>query len=422
MNFWKKAQLAISDKYLRNKILFLLFAFALFRLLSTVPLPGVDTFTLTNFLENNQFLSLINIFSGGGLSALSIVMLGVGPYITASIIMQLTTVLSPRLKELYHHEGEIGRQKFAQYSRLLTLPIAAIQGVAFLVLLTQQGILPQLTVPETAVSVLIITAGAMLITWIGELMSEFGIGNGVSLLILAGIVAAMPGTIKQMIFLYDPTQLLTYIGFGIASIALVAGIVMVTEAERPLPVTYSKQVRGGNTYGGTSTYIPLRVNQAGVMPIIFALSILLFPQLLVGFLAQATSPFWQNLGNVFTTFLNSQFWYALVYFILVVAFTYFYTAITFEPDTMSENLQKNGAFIPGIRPGKTTSEYIGTIVSRITFVGAIFLGLVAVIPIIMQTITGNQTLAIGGTSLLIVVAVALDLFKRVEAQISMREY
>lgn len=412
----------IEDKSIRNRILFVMGAFIVFRFLATIPVPGIDAAQFQNFLADNQFFGLLNIFSGGGLSALSLVMLGVGPYITASIIMQLLTIMVPKLKALYHEEGDAGREKFTQYSRYLTVPIAVIQGFGLLTILGRQGVLGDMTPFAMVTALIVVVAGSILITWVGEMISEFGIGNGVSLIIFAGIVGAIPQSIQQLAFIFDMTQLLTYIGLAIAAIVIIAGVVMITEAERAIPITYAKHVRGGQTYGGTSTYLPLRINQAGVMPIIFALSILLFPQMIANFLVTSAGGAAQSIGNAFLKFLNNGWAYAITYFVLVFAFTYFYTAITFDPEATATNLQKNGAFVPGIRPGQQTTEYIGTVVSRITFVGALFLGAIAVIPIAIQSATGITAFALGGTSLLIMVAVVIDLIKKVDAQVAMREY
>lgn len=422
MTFWKKLSTVFTDRFLRKRILFIVFGFAVFRFLATIPAPGVDANQLSQILGGSDFLGLLNIFSGGGLTTLSLAMLGVGPYITASIVMQLLTVLVPRLKALYHDEGEAGKKKFIQYSRILTLPLAIIQGYALLALLQGQGIIQALSFTDRIVSLVFVVAGAMLITWIGELMSEFGIGNGLSLLIFAGIVAVLPQQIAQLAFTFDPSQIPLYLAFVVAALLVIIGVVYVNEAERPVPVTYAKTVRGGQTYGGTSTYLPLRVNQAGVMPIIFALSILLFPQLISGFLMGLDGAAWQSIGRALAFFAQTTWLYSLVYFILVFVFTFFYTAITFDSDAMATNLQKGGAFIPGVRPGEATSNYVQSIVNRITFVGALFLGLIAVLPLLMQQLTGVSTLAIGGTALLIVVSVIIDLIKKVDSQITMRQY
>lgn len=426
-NFLHKIKLIWSDGTLRNKVLFVFFALIVFRLLAAIPIPGIDSMALSRFLSNNQFFGVLNIFSGGGLTNLSIIMLGVGPYITGSIIMQLLTIMVPALKKIYHEEGEAGRKRFTQYGRLLTVPLAAIQGFTLLAILESQSIIFDLTVFDRVVNLFIVIAGAVLLMWLGELVSEFGIGNGVSLIIFAGIVSGLPATISQFVFTYiyptfDSSILPMLIGFLIAGVAVVAGIVMVTEAERPIPVTYAKQVRGMKMYGGGSTYLPLRVNQAGVIPIIFALSILLFPQMIGSFLARFSNEILVKISSVLVNFSQTSILYAVLYFILVFLFTYFYTAVTFDPEALSTNLQKNGAFIPGIRPGASTSEYISKVLTRITLVGAVFLGFIAVLPIIMQHITGITTLALGGTSILIVVSVVLDLIKKVDSQVSMREY
>ncbi len=405
-----------------KRILFVLGIFVAFRLLSAIPVPGISTFELQQFLNTNQFFGFLNLFSGGGLSQLSLVMLGVGPYITSSVIMQLLTIMSPKLKSLYQEEGEIGRKKFNRYSRFLTVPIALIQGASLLAVLAQQGVILSPSFMMIAFYAVAVTAGSFLAMWLGELISEYGIGNGVSVIIFAGIVAGIPTQVNQLVFLYDQSQLLTYIAMLVLMLVVITAVVLVTEAERPVPVTYSKQARGGAVYGGTSSYIPLRVNQAGVMPIIFAVSILMLPQFVAQLLLSSTQGTLVAIGNGITTFLNNGWLYAAVYFALVVLFTFFYTAITFDPTAMSNNLHKNGAFVPGVRPGAATEDYLGRIVTRTTVFGALFLGVIAVLPIVLQNITGMQSLAIGGTAVLIVVSVLIDIMKKLDAQISMREY
>ncbi len=421
-NFWNKIKLIWTDKTLRNKVLFVFFALVLFRLLANIPIPGVDTIALTRFISENQFLGILNMFSGGGLTNLSIIMLGVGPYITGSIIMQLLTIMVPALKKLYHEEGEAGRKRFTQYSRLLTIPLAAIQGFSLLAILESQGILINLTSFDRIVNLVIVIAGSVLLMWLGELLSEFGIGNGVSLIIFAGIVSSLPTQVSQLWFTFDQSQIPLYAMFAVSAVLVIAGIVLATEAERPIPVTYAKRVRGMKMYGGGSTYLPLRINQAGVIPIIFALSILLFPQMIGTFLARFSQPILAKISEILLSFTQTSVLYAVLYFIFVFLFTYFYTAVTFDPEALSTNLQKNGAFIPGVRPGASTSEYISKVLTRITLLGATFLGFIAVLPIIMQHITGIASLALGGTSMLIVVSVVLDLMKKIDAQVSMREY
>lgn len=420
--FLNKIKLVWTDKTLRKRVLFVFAALIIFRLFAAIPIPGIDTLALNRFLSNNQFFGILNIFSGGGLTNLSIIMLGVGPYITGSIIMQLLTIMVPSLKRIYHEEGEAGRKRFTQYSRLLTIPLAAIQGFSLLAILESQNILVNLTAFDRVINLVIVIAGSVFLMWLGELMSEFGIGNGVSLIIFAGIVSRLPATVSQLAFTFDVSQVPLYLIFLVAGILIIAGIVLVTEAERPIPVTYAKRVRGMKMYGGGSTYLPLRVNQAGVIPIIFALSILLFPQMIGAFLSRFGNVIIVKISAILVSFSQTSILYAVLYFILVFLFTYFYTAVTFDPEALSTNLQKNGAFIPGIRPGPSTSAYISKVLSRITLLGAVFLGFIAVLPIIMQHLTGIASLALGGTSVLIVVSVVLDLIKKVDAQISMREY
>jgi len=405
---------------LRKKVLTVAFLLFVFRLLAAIPIPGVDPLRLQEFFSSNQLFGFLNIFSGGGLSTLSIIMLGVGPYITATIIMQLLTIVFPKLKKAYYEEGAEGQAKFNRYSRWLTVPLAGLQGYGFLNLLMSQNVLPHLSIIDTISNVIVVTAGSVLLMWIGELISEYKIGNGISLLILAGIVASIPTTISS-VFLnnYNPS---TLIAFAIVAIVIIAGTVYVNEGERKIPVSYAKQVRGNKLYGGVSTYLPLRVNQAGVIPIIFAISILLFPQ----FIAQSAAIFSPSLSLTLnawvTTFFNNHVLYSGIYFILVFLFTYFYTAVTFDPQEIAKNLQRSGGFIPGIRPGQATTEVIAKVVRRTTFFGALFLGLIAILPNVMQIATGIQVLTIGGTALLIVVAVALEVYKQIESQLTVREY
>ncbi|MEX0913111.1 MAG: preprotein translocase subunit SecY [Candidatus Paceibacterota bacterium] len=420
--FLHKLKIAVTDEAIRKRLLFIVAALFIFRALSTIPIPGVDQAVLQQFFSNNQFLGLLNIFSGGGLANLSIIMLGVGPFITASIIMQLMTVMSPKIKSLYTEEGEAGRAKFTQYSRLLTLPLAVLQGYGFLTLLQSQGVIAGLSTFAFLTNVILIVAGSILLMWIGELVTEYGIGNGVSIIIFAGIVATLPGTVSQLAFGYTAAQLPLYLGFALVALGVLYAVVVMTEAERPVPITYAKQSRGEASYGATSSYLPLRLNQAGVIPIIFAMSILLFPQMLLNVLSSFDIPGVYAWSEKLLVLFNNQFLYAAIYFILVILFAFFYTAVTFDPDSVAKNLQRSGAFVPGIRPGGATAEYLGGLITRLTLVGAGFLGLVAVLPLGMQMATGIAALAIGGTALLIVVSVVLDLLRRVDAQVSMREY
>lgn len=415
--FWK-LRLIFSDPALRKRLLFLVGAIVLFRFLAAIPVPGVNRLALDQFFAGNQFLGLLNIFSGGGLSNISIVLLGVGPYITGAIIMQLATVLSPKMKALYTEEGEQGRTRFIAISRYITVPIAVLQGVAFLSLLQNQGILVPLTPFEFAVNVILVAAGSILLMWIGELITEFGIGNGVSLLIFAGIVAAIPTGLSQVLFTATAANIPAYVAFAAAALAVTFAVVVVSEAERSIPIAYARQVRGG----GAMTYLPIRLLQAGVMPLIFALSLLLLPQMALTGLASFGFGWALSALTWYAAFSANTWAYSVAYFLLVVLFTYFYTGITFEPKRVSDNLQKSGAFIPGVRPGRETESYIGSVVNRITFPGALFLGVLAVIPFIIQAATGITAFLIGGTALLIAVNVLLDLIRKVDAQVSLREY
>lgn len=421
-NLIHKIKLVLGDRILRKRIIMTLGVLVAFRFLAAIPIPGIDVVRLQQFLSGNEFFGLLNIFSGGGLSNLSIIMLGVSPYITASIIMQLMTVMFPKLKAMYQEEGDAGRRRFAQYSRLLTVPLALIQGYAFITLLQNQGVLSRLSAFELITNLIVITAGSLLLTWLGELVTEFGIGNGVSLIIFAGIVSVLPGELGNLLLTFEPSQLPAYLGFIAVASLVIWGVVVITEAERPIPITYAKQVRGNKMYGGVSTYLPLRVNQAGVIPIIFALSILLFPQMVVQFLANADNATVQSIATAILDFLSNQVFYGIAYFLLVFIFTYFYTAITFDPDSISKNLQRSGAFIPGVRPGTSTSQHIAKILFRLTMIGAIFLSVIAVLPLVVKGVTGITAVAVGGTSLLIVVSVVIDLVKKVDAQIAAREY
>lgn len=419
---FRKFLLLFTVPDLRKKTLFILGILAVSRIAAAIPVPGADPTRLKSFLAGNQFFGLLNIFSGGVLENLSIAMLGVGPYITASIIMQLTTMIVPRLKEIYQEEGEAGRERFNQYSRLLAVPLAFLQGYGLLVLLVRQQVLPPLDIFGYAANLIIIAAGTMFLVWLGELINEQGIGNGVSLLILAGIVSSFPRSLQQEFFSFRPEMLPGYIGFIAISLIVIAGVVVVSEGERAVPVSYAKRIRGMRVYGGTSTYLPLRVNQAGVIPIIFAVSIILFPGLIGSFLSGVPHPFAQRLSAFLIELFNNPWMYGGSYFFLVMAFTYFYTAVTFDPQQIADNLQKQGGFILGLRPGRPTAEYLTHILSRITVAGALFLGIIAVLPLIVQGVFPIRALTTGGTALLIVVSVIIETVKQVQAQLVMREY
>ncbi len=409
-------------KDLRQKIFIVVGLLVAFRLLAAIPVPGINALKLQEFFSTNQLFGFLNIFSGGGLATLSVAMLGVGPYITATIIMQLLTIIFPRFKELYYEEGARGQAKFNQYSRLLTVPLAFLQSYGFLTLLMSQNVIPRLGLFDLIRNVLAVTAGSMLALWFGELISEQKIGNGISLIILAGIISRLPTDFQQAVISYTPSALPTYLGFILVTIILIAGVVYLNEGERKIPIAYARRVRGMKLYGGASSYLPLKVNQAGVIPLIFAISVLLFPQFIVQIISIISAPLALRLNDLVLKFLNNQFIYGIFYFILVFVFTYFYTAITFNPEEVSKNLQRGGGFIPGVRPGEATTGYFSKLVSRTTFLGAAALGLIAILPLIIQSATRIPVLNVSGTALLIVVAVVLETMRQLDSQLIAREY
>ncbi|NTU66405.1 MAG: preprotein translocase subunit SecY [Candidatus Moranbacteria bacterium] len=409
---------------LRNKIFFVLSLLIVFRIVANIPVPGIDQERLRIFFQGNQFFGLLNLFSGRGLTSISIVMLGVGPYITASIIMQLLTMIVPKLEQIQKEEGEAGRQKFNQWTRWITVPLAAMQTFAMVALLKSQGILlPTISSFDVLSIVIVAVAGTVFLMWLGELITEKGIGNGVSLIIFAGIVSGLPSSFTKVYSTMDTSQLFTYIILLALIVVAIAAVVFVTEGQRNIPVAYAKRIRGDKTYGGSSSHLPLRINQAGVIPIIFALSIMLFPGMIANFLAKSSNAGLADVATKISVFFSPTSWsYWAIYFILVVAFTYFYTAVVFDPNKISENLQKQGGYIPGIRPGKNTSDYLYKIMNRVTLSGATFLGLIAILPFIIQSFTNIGSISVGGTGLLIVVSVVIDTMKQVESQLVMRNY
>ncbi len=421
--WYDKILFLFRNKELRKKILFVLGIFVIFRLAANVPIPGIGTEKLRQFFSQNQVFGLLNIFTGGALSNFSIILLGLGPYITATIILQLLTMVFPSLERLYKEEGEAGRQKFNQYGRLLTIPLSMFEGYGMITLFQRQGFLGIMPPLVLLGSIITITAGAMFLMWLGELISEKGIGNGISLLIFAGIVARLPKDIFEMFVTWDPSRIPFYLLFFVSAVIIVASVVLITEARRNIPISYAKRVRGTKMYGGVSTYLPMSINPAGVIPIIFALSILLFPGMIANFLGGAggfVGRAAQTVGN----FFQNVWIYGIFYFVLVIVFTYFYTMVTFDPKDISSNLQKMGGFVPGIRPGASTASFLNFILNRVLFPGAIFLGLIAVLPSVITGITGVHgfNFLIGGTSLLIVVSVVLETVRQVESQLEMREY
>jgi preprotein translocase subunit SecY len=407
---------------LRKKILFILVIFLVFRLLAHIPVAGVNIVQLKQLFAQNQFLGFLNVFSGGTLSNFSIMALGLNPYINASIILQLLTMVFPKLEEL-SKEGDSGRQKINQYTRFLTVPLSVLQAIGVYALLRSQGLVTNLTPLDFMAFTMTLVAGSMVLVWLGELITDRGIGNGISLLIFGGIVGQMPVLLGQTFSTANTQATLSLISFTVMSLAVIAGIIIVNEATRQIPVHYAKRMRGNNLYGGQSTHLPLRLNQAGVIPIIFAVSIVLLPQLLASVFATSPNVALRTVSETLNLwFAPSGFFYNAFYFILVVAFTFFYTAVVFNPKKISEEIQKYGGFIPGIRPGSHTAKYLNYILTRITLAGAVFLGLVAILPEIARAATGVQTLLLGGTSLLIVVSVVLETFKAIEANLVMRNY
>ncbi len=407
----------------RRKILFTVGLLVLFRLVAHIPLPGIDTSELREFFAGNQLLGFLNLLSGGALENFSVVALGVYPYVTASIAFQVLIPMIPRLQEM-QREGEAGRRRVAQWTRLATIPFAMLQGFGQLQILRQadQGFVsPSLGAFDIFVMLVVMAAGTMFLLWLGELITENGVGNGVSIIIFAGIVAGAPRAVGQALF--SGENLAGFLAVVVIGVLMIAAIVFVQEAQRRIPVQYAKRIRGTRMYGGQSTHIPLRVNSAGMIPLIFAFSLMLLPATIASYF-EGSGPAW--LGNlarfIAEAFSPQNFIYWIFTFLLVIAFTYFYTLVIFHQQNLAENLQKNGGFIPGIRPGRPTNAYLTRVVNRITLAGALFLGFVAVLPFLAQLVTNVQAVAISSTGLLIVVGVVLDTMRQLEAQLLMRNY
>lgn len=409
-------------KDLRKNIVFVLIMLVIFRLAAHIPIPGVNIQALQDLFASNQILGLLNLFSGGGMQNFSIVMMGIAPYITSSIIFQLLAMIIPALEEMQKEEA--GRQKINMWTRWATVPLAMMQSYSMIALLRRStaDLMVGVTNFDIFAMVMTITAGTVFLMWIGELISEKNIGNGISLLIFAGIIAQLPQVVQQTIVTYDPSQLFVMLSFIIIAVITVVGIVVINEGQRNIPVQHARQIRGNRMYGGTATHLPLRVNMAGVIPIIFAISVVLFPSMIAQFFIQAKTVWVAQMAEWTIRMFENQLFYGVLYFLLVFGFTYFYTEIIFHPDRIAENLQKQGAFIPGIRPGIHTRDYLAHTTHRIVLVGALFLGMIAILPLIMKYFTGVGALAIGGTSLLIVVSVVVETVKQIESQLTMREY
>ena len=410
-------------KELRNSILFVLGMLVIFRIAAHIPVPGVNVANLKNFFASNQILGLLNILSGGAMANFSIVALGIGPYITSSIIFQLLTMIIPSLEAL-SKEGASGHQKINQYTRMATVPLAALQGYGMIVLLQRSPlqIIGQMSPWQLISTIIVMTAGTMFLVWLGELITEKKVGNGISLIIFAGIVAGLPASFQQTIVTFSPAQVPMLVVFVLLAVITIAGIVFITEGQRHIPVSYARRIRGHRMYGGMDTYLPMRVNQAGMIPIIFAISLVLVPSLVAQFLLRAEAVWLKNFGQGVINIFQNQLIYGILYFVLVVGFTYFYTSIIFHPQQIAENLQKQGGFVPGIRPGPPTAGFLAKVSNRIMLGGALFLGIIAVLPLISQKALNITTLTIGGAGLLIVVSVVIEMVRQIDAQLAMREY
>lgn len=415
---------AFKVKDLRKKILFTIATFVIFRFAAHIPLPGVDVEALKKLFAGSQLLGLLDVFSGGTLANFSILALGLNPYINASIILQLLIMVVPKLEEL-SKEGAYGREKINQYTRFLTVPLSVVQSLGIIAILRRQTppIIGSISPLNLLAMVLAMTAGTIFVMWLGELISEYGIGNGISLLIFAGIVGRLPVSLIQTFSIaetFDPMNIVVFCTMGIA---VIAGISYVNEATRQIPISYARRIRGGKVQGGGGTYLPLRVNQAGVIPIIFAVSLVLIPSMMGQYLEGANraelASFGKQIGSLFNP---ASYAYNITYFLLVVVFTYFYTAVTFNPEKIAEEIKKHGGFIPGIRPGSPTAAYLNRVLSRITLAGALFLGAIAILPSFARSLTQVSTMAIGGTGILIVVSVILETSKSLKSQLVMRNY
>ena len=411
-----------TNRPLRQKLLFTGGIFFIFRLLAHVPLPAVDVAQLQSIFAGNQFLSLLNIFSGGTLANFSIVAVGINPYITASIILQLVALVVPKLKEM-QKEGESGRQKVNQYTRMLAVPLAVVQSISVLALLRSQNLLATQDPFQMVGLIMTLVAGAMIVMWLGELITEFGIGNGISMILLIGILSQIPSTATQLGAVFTGDQLLPVLALLAMFLGMITVVVFMNEAVRKIPIQYAKRERGSRVYGTYSTHLPIKVNVSGVLPIIFALTIMLIPAFMGRVLMTLPNQILQNIGQqMVTLFAQTSPIYALTYFLVVFGFSFLSAMIFFNAEDIAKELKKSGAFIPGIRPGALTRKFLEFVVNRITLIGAVFLGSVAVLPTVLQNITGIQSLAIGGTSILIVVSVILETAKQIDGLLVEQNY
>ncbi|KKS17464.1 MAG: Protein translocase subunit SecY [candidate division WWE3 bacterium GW2011_GWB1_41_6] len=404
---------------LRRRIVFSVMIIFIFRLLAHIPVPGVDTSALKSYLEGNSILGLFDLFSGGGLQNFSIVTLGLNPYINASIVLQLFTMMIPSLEEL-SKEGESGREKINMYTRFLTVPFALLQSYGMYFLLNRQEVINSLNVVQLIILILTLTAGSMLLMWIGELVTEYGIGNGISMLIFVGIISRLPISIVQFVSTIETQSFINVLIFAALTLLIIAGVVLVNEGTRNIPIEYG---RAGVRSQKVRSYLPIKINQAGVIPIIFAVSVVLLPSMIAGPLQATTNPTLQEAGRFLAAnFTESGILYNVLYFLLVFGFTYFYTSVQFNPQKISDDVKKRGGFISGIRPGSATTRYLKDVINRITLAGAMFLGLVAIMPFLLQVLGGLSNFAIGGTGLLIVVSVVLETIRQVQSYKVTRNY
>lgn len=420
---WEQLSKIFKLPDLRRKIIITVLLLIGFRFLANIPMPGVDTEQLKSFFDNNQFFGLMNMFTGGAMRNFSIAMMGVGPYITSSIIFQLLVMIVPSLESL-SKEGDSGRQKINYYTRIVTVPLAVIQAFGMIAILKNQGAISGFHGFELITMLVALTGGTILLMWLGELISESGIGNGISLIITLGIIASIPTSLLQTFYgkdFSDISQVINMTIFVLLAILITGIIVWFNYSERQIPITYARRIRG-MARGGVDTYLPLRVTMAGVIPIIFALSIMIIPGVIAKFFEQARSVSLANFAQWIANIFNNQTFYGAAYFVMVILFTFFYTSVIFKPNQVAENLQKRSGFIPGLRPGSETANYLSTVVGRITLIGATFLGIIAVLPFVVPKITDISTMVLGGTGILIVVSVILDTIRQIKAQVIMRNY
>lgn len=407
---------------LKKRLLITILILAVFRFITHIPVPGVNVEAIKNVFASNQLLSLLDIFSGGTLANFSVLALGLNPYINASIIMQLMTMINPKLEEL-QKEGESGTEQINQYTRMIAVPLSLLQAAAMYMVLKTGGLVAINSPLDLFALLSTMAAGSMLLMWLGENLTEYGIGNGISMLIFAGIVGRLPVSFLHTQATLSTVNPASVIAIAAMGIGVIYAIVMIDEAKRQVPVQYSRRIRGGKDVGGSMTYLPIKLNNAGVIPIIFAIALVLAPSMIAQLLTKLP---YEGLASAASTFANNfkptSFWYNFIYFTLVVAFTYFYTAVVFDTDKIADQLKQNGGYVPGIRPGKHTSEYLKHIVARTTLPGAFFLGFIAIMPSLIQNATSISTLTVGGTSILIVVSVVLETYRKAQSYTVTRSY